>query len=166
MTMDVKNFFKVLNNKRKKGQALIEFIIFIPFIILLYTMVLSLGSSINGAINQQKLARSYFYARVKHNSTIPIKRNFKGMQEMSMFYIGWTEGLEGGDTGVPYTTCYKVPNFFESENPGDCRSVVSLGQTVTHIKPQTVYGLCTTSYVKNEQDKGVPSTQTNSCINK
>ncbi|MCY4523174.1 MAG: hypothetical protein OXB84_00400, partial [Halobacteriovoraceae bacterium] len=44
-----------------KGQALIELLVFFPFLILLIIAMLKLASAINGSINQQKAVRSYFF---------------------------------------------------------------------------------------------------------
>ena len=49
---------------KQQGQALVEFIIFLPFMLMMYTVVITLGDAINGSINQQKATRAYFYYRL------------------------------------------------------------------------------------------------------
>jgi hypothetical protein len=57
----VKNFkTKFLN---QEGQAVFELLIFLPFLLFLYTIYYTAGNAINGSINQQKAVRGYFYSR-------------------------------------------------------------------------------------------------------
>mgnify|MGYP001231508587 FL=1 len=45
---------KRLTFQNEDGQSIIEFLLFLPFIIMMYSVVMSLGSAINASINQQK----------------------------------------------------------------------------------------------------------------
>lgn len=152
MVVNLSDFLKKLEKKKSKGQAIIEFIIFVPFIVILYLMILNHGSAINGAINQQKVLRSYFYSRVKHDSMIPKKSYFvqTEVNTIGFYALGWAEKLVGD--GIPYTTCYKVPSFFtDSDSVADCDDeTVDQEQTTIHIKPQTFYGVCSATYRKSE----------------
>ena len=61
----------LMKRSHQKGQALIELIIFLPLMFMFYSMISGFANAINGSINQQKIARSYFYYRLQNNSTIP-----------------------------------------------------------------------------------------------
>ena len=43
----------------RKGQAIFEFIIFLPILLILYGVLVSVSSAINGSINQQKATRGF-----------------------------------------------------------------------------------------------------------
>jgi hypothetical protein len=98
-------------SKTQRGQALVEFIIFLPFMLMMYTVVVSLGDAIHGSINQQKVTRSYFYYRLQNNSQISKpQRNGSTLfnDEWTSFghtFIGWADYLDGK---TPFLPCYKL----------------------------------------------------------
>ena len=60
-----------MSKNNQTGQALIELIIFLPLMFMFYSMISGFANAINASINQQKVARAYFYYKVQNNSTIP-----------------------------------------------------------------------------------------------
>lgn len=128
----------------QRGQAVFELIIFMPFLLMLLSVVLTIGNAINGSINQQKAARGYFYARVKNNSTIP-KSNDGGWNNYGMFFIGWKEKFSGGatDGGVPVAPCYPLQLPLDK---GDSSCENWSTNTTQFLRVQTVYGACGATY--------------------
>jgi hypothetical protein len=132
--------------KSQKGQALIELIVFLPLMVTLYSVIGGFASSINGSINQQKIARAYFYYRIQNNSTIPGTKtgDFQNWRKFGMYYIGWKDKFEAGDQ--PVMPCYKISIPFK-ENPGDeCESPYNTENTLW-VRVGTVYGICGATYV-------------------
>ena len=96
---------------KEKGQALIEFIIFLPFMLMMFMIVLTLGNAINGSINQQKAVRGYFYYRLQNNSQIT-RRNVPSIGTMMGHYmVGWADYIEGN---APVAPCYKLKMPFSA----------------------------------------------------
>ena len=62
---------------REEGQALFEFVVFLPFLLFILVLMFTLGNAINGSINQQKAARRYFFYLNKGNSTLPNASNLR-----------------------------------------------------------------------------------------
>lgn len=128
----------------QRGQALVEFIMFLPFMLMMYTVVVNLGDAIHGSINQQKVTRSYFYYRLQNNSQISKpQRNGTSLinDQWSLFghtFIGWSDYLDGT---TPYLPCYKLNLPFAPAADDKCdQSYDSV--TTQYIRVGTVYGLC------------------------
>lgn len=127
-----------------KGQALIEFIIFLPFMLMMYTVVASLGDAIYGSINQQKVTRAYFYFRLQNNSQISKpQRSGGGLTNESWvqfghYFIGWSDYLQGE---APYAPCYKLNLPFAAAAGDTCDQTYS-NVTTQFIRVATVYGIC------------------------
>ncbi len=139
----------VKNKKNQKGQALFEFLFFFPLLISFLFIIVGVGNSINGAINQQKVTRGYFYARIKNSSEFPLRDEqvHSRFQLFGMFFIGWRERFaDGGQT--PLLPCYKINLPLERENQ---RCEVAYTNEQTHfIKVGTVYGVCGHTYVRSQ----------------
>ncbi len=134
----------VLNNK---GQSIFEFVIFLPLMVALYMIVLNFGSAINGSINQQKIARAYFFSKAKGNSMLPRADDLvgKNWDSVGMFFIGWSEKLQGGAIGNPIAPCYKIKNLVAPTAIESCEHAYT-GDSTQYIRVRTVFGLCTTTY--------------------
>ncbi len=132
----------ILNNK---GQAIIEMVIFFPLLALLFFYFLNITASINGSINQQKITRSYFFARLKNNSLYPFGHDARDgqWQYFGMSFIGWSEKFN--TSFEPLLPCFiaKVPFF--SSNETDCTAQYS-GNRTNYIRVGTVFGMCGASY--------------------
>ncbi len=143
MTMAAKKILK------HKGQAMMEFVLFLPFMMMMFLSVLSIGNSINGSINQQKIVRGYFYYRASNYSTIPRPRRdgdepSTGWQTFGMQIIGWAEDFNGN---TPVAPCYKFQLPFADTTEDSCEKAYTTPQT-QFIRVQSVYGVCGATYSK------------------
>ncbi len=134
----------------ERGQALIEFIIFLPFMLLMYTMVQGLGDAINGSINQQKALRGYYFYRLQNNAHVT--RPGEGAEtwnSFGMFFIGWADFLEGGRT--PVYPCYRINLPFTPADGDECNETYS-DPTTQFIRVGTAYGICGATYARSENN--------------
>jgi hypothetical protein len=137
--------------KKEEGQALIEFIIFLPFMVMIYGIVLILGNAINGSINQQKVTRGYFYYRLQNNSYITkpsagAERIEGTWTQYGHFFIGWADYLESES---PVAPCYKMVLPLFGQNPLDTCERKYTEPKTQNIRIGTVYGLCGVTYFIN-----------------
>lgn len=137
---------KVLNNNH--GQAIFEFILFLPILLFLYLIMYNVGNSISGSINQQKAVRGYFYYLVKHNSfllTQPEMESYElaaGIKWVGFNGIGWRDKEEGNGT-KNYGPCFAFPNFISNAAPESCNASERPGEEMsTTIRTFTYYGVC------------------------
>ncbi|HLE11250.1 MAG: hypothetical protein A2504_10715 [Bdellovibrionales bacterium RIFOXYD12_FULL_39_22] len=131
-----------------QGQAIFEFIAFLPVMILLYYLLITVSSAINGSINQQKVVRGYFFQLNRYNSMSSDINDLLtfaggGIKYAGMDMIGWTTMEDTGQTTTPLAACYEM-KLFAGEAPEKCNDRSS--PTTNFIKPTTVFGLCSTSY--------------------
>lgn len=141
-----------MNKNNQNGQALIELIIFLPLMFMFYSMISGFANAINGSINQQKVARSYFYYVVQNNPTIPKPSGaWQGWNTFGMFYIGWKDKFTSGDgsEGIPIAPCYKLSIPLAAANNDKCEEKYTTPST-QHIRVQTVYGVCGATYVRKD----------------
>jgi hypothetical protein len=138
---------KLLN---QKGQAIFEMIIFLPFLIFLYTIFYTVGNSISGSINQQKAVRGYFYQLVKGNSyvlsTIDLDSlNGKSIDSAGFFAIGWAEKKDGGADGTPFGNCFKFGSLLRNGSSETCEDPSTSDQPglkSSFVRIFTMYGVC------------------------
>lgn len=148
-----KNLPKILN---QKGQALFEMIIFLPFLMFLYTIYYTAGNSINGSINQQKAVRGYFYALVKGNSYIVPLVDLKKFKEESISKVGfnsvgWNDHLLGKKSFAP---CFKFSSLLKNNVTEECDgSERDAEGSSRFIRLFTFYGVCGPYYTQTPQDK-------------
>ena len=141
--MDVKKFLK------EEGQAMMEFVLFLPFMMMMYFSILSIGNAINGSINQQKAARGYFYYRMGNSSMMPKARR-QGIEPsddwgtFGMQIMGWAESFEGDS---PVAPCFKFQMPLGEIDEDECRKAYT-GTKTQFIRVQTVYGICGATYKK------------------
>ena len=133
--------------KNNAGQAIFEFILFVPIFVFLIIIIYVIGNAINASINQQKTTRSYFYFTTSHNSFAPSYRVLEKLQSnlelVSQDSIGWKEdGLDNS----PVAECFPLPTFFQRSNE-QC-NVAPTNQKTRMIRIYTVYGTCTATYRK------------------
>ncbi len=133
-------------NLGQSGQALFEFFFFIPLFLAVFALCIYLGNAINGAINQQKIARSYLYARLKGNSYAPEpdSRTHPGWQKFGMYIIGYREKFSAGGT-EPVSPCFKVNVPFVRDITQECEDSYT-DEATNFIRVQTVYGICGATY--------------------
>lgn len=133
--------------KNKKGQALIELIIFLPLMFMIYSLIAGFASAINGSINQQKITRAYFYFRIQNNSTTPAPdypgQVYKNWQKFGMFFIGWRAKFVNNDN--PSMPCYKVSLPMGANSEDSCDDSYDEPSS-QFIRVGTVYGICGGTY--------------------
>jgi hypothetical protein len=135
----------------QKGQAILEFMLFLPFMLMMYSVSLSIGSAINASINQQKITRGYFYYSAQNNSVLPNPRRTgpepsDGWSVFGMQIMGWATRLVDGRT--PEAPCYKF-KLPLGESAGDVCEEQYSGNSSQYIRVKTVYGICGATYVKS-----------------
>ena len=139
------NFIRVIKNQ--KAQAIFEFIIFMPIMLVLYFLMLTVSGSINGSINQQKATRGYFFHLNRGNSMSPDLKDLDvyagaGLNSVGMDMAGWMEKEIGSS---PLLTCYEMKPFTSSGAKTTCDQ--RSGRITNFIKPSTVFGLCSSTYI-------------------
>lgn len=151
MVVKKKNTFQASNSK---GQALFEFLIFLPFTFILITVFITMGNSINGAINQQKITRGYFYYDLKNNSMAPNSKRVlrwytsAGLSRTSVSVLGWK--VKNDASGLyPVSSCYRVNPMLTGSTDETCEDTTSIKGDDTpsaFVRIYTVYGICATPY--------------------
>jgi len=153
----------------ESGQALFEFIAFFPFMIIFFMLIFSVNNAINGSINQQKIARAYFFSRIKGDSNMPPARSLEAgswTEIYGMFFIGYAEKTQAQQ---PFASCYGVFGLRGGDaSEGECDEELPPAQTsVKYIKPQTAFGACGETYVKvaeGQFDQHLTRANASSCI--
>lgn len=151
MIMDVKKILK------EEGQAIMEFILFLPFMMMMYFAILSISGAINASINQQKITRGYFYYRLGHNSTMPRPRR-DGQEPSSswstfgMQIMGWAEDFV--DNNNPVAPCFALNIPFAELGDETCQEAYTKDAT-KFIRVQTVYGVCGATYTKFSNNNNI-----------
>ena len=137
--------------QNQKGQALFEMIIFIPFLIFLYTIYSTTGNSISSSINQQKAVRGYFYSLNKGNSylnTLDDLDRFrtKSIRMVGFSAIGWREkSKNSGDQS--FAPCFKFSSMLKNGSTEECddgtrETDADGGPSTRIIRIFTYYGVC------------------------
>jgi hypothetical protein len=146
-----KKINSLLSNE--KGQALFEFVIFLPFLIFIYTAFINISSSINGSINQQKATRGYMYRLLLQDSKAPNRINIEffagqGRNVIGMSSVGWRVKSVGDQKS--FGACYKFLSLFGSGEGEECDDK-RIGETESNfIKVFTFYGVCANTYMKEK----------------
>jgi hypothetical protein len=142
----------VKNKNREEGQAIFEFVIFLPFLIFLYTIMYNVGNAINGSINQQKATRRYYFHFIKGNSMIPNRDDLdiyiqREIRTAGMSGLGWRENGGEADDGEAFGTCYKFGSFFLGGDRSEtCREVEQGVAQSKFIRIYTYFGVCGETY--------------------
>lgn len=147
MVVNMRKNFKL----SQEGQALIEFIVFLPLMFTLYSVISGFAGAINGSINQQKVSRAYFYYRLQNNSTIPKPspdNAFMAWQRFGMFYIGWKDYFKNQAT--PVMPCYQVSIPMKLTASDACENAYTQTKTM-YVRVGTVYGFCGATFRNIDQ---------------
>lgn len=136
-----------INNK---GQAVFEFLVFMPFLVILYSIIYNVGNSINASINQQKATRSYYYGITKGNSFIFSSADIKeyvdgGMRTIGLSSVAWRQRSEGNGE-QSYAPCYTFNGLIKSGVNDECDKRES-EEVSRHIRVFTAYGICGPSFL-------------------
>lgn len=143
---------KLLN---QKGQAIFELILFLPFLMFLYTIYYTIGNSISGSINQQKAVRGYFYNLVKGNSYLlnsgDVKSfGSKGFKRIGFASVGWANDLVSEQ---PIAPCFKFSSILKNGATEECESSErEEGDKSRFIRLFTYYGVCGPAYTQSTTD--------------
>ncbi len=135
-------------NNNDSGQAIFEFLIFIPFLMLAFSLLTTFGNSLNGSINQQKATRRYFYYLLSGNSTAPVSTDLirwknTGLMNAGMSSVGWREKSQDQ---VSWGNCYATTSLLRKNDEETCEAP-KVGETGTDfIRVFTFYGICGESY--------------------
>ncbi len=150
----------LLKNKKiffnQKGQAVFEMILFLPFLMFLYTIYYTTGNSINGSINQQKAVRGYFYTLVKGNSyVIPFVelKHFRslGISKVGFFSLGWDDHLTNDK---PFAPCFRFSSILKNKTTEECNSGErEAPDSSRFIRVFTYYGVCGPYYTPSSVDR-------------
>lgn len=148
-----------LLRKNQKGQALVEFLVFLPFMLMIYSVTHSMSNAIFASINQQKALRGYFYFKTAGNSHIPAPTAgaggdfFSDKRQFGFQAFGWMERLDGEE---PVAPCFKFNLLLGQDDEDECEESYS-EPTTQFIRVMTVYGVCGASYVRvNENVEAYP----------
>lgn len=156
----------ILNSQ---GQAIFEFIVFVPFYLYLLTVLMSFGNSINAAINQNKLIRGFFYRDLAGYSFPPIKRDLEelnkhGIDVVGMAVVGYRDRTDGENA---VAGCVGIQRYIGADGADETCEEPPDGETATRfIRLYTAYGVCGESWSAGSDFYGRAYGQvsTNSCI--
>lgn len=135
--------------KDEEGQAIFEFIVFVPFYLVFFVIFLTIAGAVNGSINQQKATRGYFYYIVKNDPTVPFKSDLEiyasnGVQNAGSYAFGWQRSARGT---TPIAPCYKIPTILGKSSEEQCEDPLNQGLKESNfVKVFTTYGVCSNSY--------------------
>ncbi len=142
----------------QKGQALFEMILFLPFLLFLYTIFYSAGNSISGSINQQKAVRGYFYNLVKGNSYLLTSSDLQGFKDKGLKLIGFNAiGFNShlGSGTVSYAPCFRFSSLLKNGSTEDCDGSTRDEQGSSRfIRLYTFYGVCGPAYFSVQDSQG------------
>ena len=139
--------------KPERGQAIFELLAFMPLLIFIFIIMVTVGNSINASINQQKVTRRYFYYLLKGDSSAPSREDLNiwkesGIALAGMSGLGFRAKEENAQSLAP---CFKFVNLFEGDEGETCESPL-VGESKSHfVRIFTYYGICGESYVYENQ---------------
>lgn len=143
---------KFLSNH--KGQAVFEFIVFMPLLVFLFTIIIKLGNSINLSINQQKVTRRYLYQLSKNSSTLPIMFSLEqnltntSLEFVGMSTVAWRERSLEGSPNSSLAPCIEIGQLFSSSTGETCEEPNEDDKTTRFLRVFTAYGICGETYSK------------------
>lgn len=146
-----KNSYKdIFNNE--EGQALFEAMIFIPILLYLVVMMITIGNSINTAINHNKAARTYTFYIMRGNSDavgkFDINRLNGTLSELGNFMIGWSDEMGGAGGESPIAPTFQIPTLpWAPAAEENCQDRGDPEDT-TCIKVFTLFGVCGETFNK------------------
>ncbi len=135
--------------KNDKGQAIFELLAFMPFLIFIFTIMVTVGNAINASINQQKVTRRYFYYLLKGNSAAPGQEDLgewmnSGISLAGMSAIGFRDKAEGELSLAP---CFKFTTLFTGDEGETCSEPLKGSDKSTFVRIFTFYGICGETYI-------------------
>ena len=136
----------------EKGQATFEFLIFLPFLLVFIGAYVTISGAINGAINQEKATRSYFYRLIKGNpymlTTYDLTTPLKAFQTAGILTVGYREKDMGESSILP---CYVLKIFLSGTIDEKCeKPSATAGGPTFLLKIGTLYGICSATFQNRE----------------
>lgn len=134
----------------QEGQAIFEFIVFVPFYIYLLTVLMSFGNSLNASINQNKAIRGYYYRVAASSSRLPTREDLekladKGIEAVGMGVIGYQE--KEIDAGAALAGCVGVQRYIGSDAGSEtCEEPEDGSNQTRFVRIFTAYGTCGESW--------------------
>lgn len=164
---------KYLSNE--KGQAIFEMILFIPFILFLYTIYYTAGNAISGSITQQTAVRGYFYISMKGNSYVNTSVDIDALKSSGMKMIGfnafgWTDHMGGSGGKETFGTCYSFSSLLRNGSSDTCEGPErEKPGSSPFVRVFTFYGVCGPVYTANSQDafvvnQGIQGAGRDACV--
>lgn len=143
---------------KEDGQAIFEFLAFMPFLVFLFVVIVTIGNSINASINQQKFTRRYFYYLMKGNSFFPDHFdlnnyvNSAGAQMVGMTSIAYRAKADGSNSMAP---CFRFINAFSGDPSESCEKDAA-GGVSNYVRVYTFYGACGATFTVDGSGNPVP----------
>jgi hypothetical protein len=140
--MGAKNNKKYLDNER--GQALIEFILLIPIVLLFVWYLVHVNLAINKSIVGQKHVRSQLFLKLLNHRSGPMYSEFSQTRR-SHFYVGVSDQVVQGDTRpvAPTEMLGVGPNPQLQRNMNDEPGEPAANSPRQRVRVRTVFGICT-----------------------
>jgi hypothetical protein len=129
----------------ERGQALIEFIILLPIVLLFVWYLVHVNVAINKSIVGQKHARSQLFLKLFNHRSGPMKSDI-ALTPRSDFYIGVSGEVVGAGQSRPIAPTELIgvgmkpkPNTRANDDPGE----PAAGELRQRVRVRTVVGICT-----------------------
>ncbi len=158
----------------QKGQALFEFIIFLPIFLYMIKILFDYGDAINHSINQLKVVRGYYSYSNAGDSNLPnlaFANDFKGrgVAQIGSDAFAWSATKTTGSI-LPTGSCVKVMGFLGNGIQGETCEAPQVDNLKTQfIRAYSAYGVCTGTWSQSENTPGIyfldwNNAATNSCF--
>lgn len=148
------------NKKKQSGQALVEFLLFAPLLILLVWYLVKANMAINVGIVGQKHARSQVFLKMFNHMGGPAK-GVPGIQDFvsmdrSAFFIGVSGTVVTGPGDYPAPVVANGQGINPTADPtaSDDPGEAPVGASRQKIRVRTAFGICTHRKF-NEQTKSL-----------
>ncbi len=140
---------KLFLTVNEKGQAVFELIAFLPFLIFIFTIMVTIGNSINASINQQKVTRRYFYYLLKGNSTAPTQEDLNEWLNSGISFAGMSAlGFRAKEQGdLSFAPCFKFTTLFTGDQGETCDEPLKGEAKSNFVRVFTFYGICGETYI-------------------
>ena len=132
-------------NRREKGQALVEFLMMMPFLLTFTWYMIHVSMAINKSVVGQQHARSQLFLKLFNHSHGPVIGEFTPIQRSS-FFIGVAKDVMTVDTATPRAPTEAMGiGATPGRNPdaNDDNGEAKGGTLRQNIRVRTAFGICT-----------------------
>lgn len=139
----------------ERGQSVMEFVLFAPFFVASLFVMMNVSSSLNGAINQEKVARGAFFFYTKGSSMYPLYSELVGMRDsfglkvVGMDSVSWTLKNDGDEQNKPpVAAAYRIRTWGRDKAVKESMDDTYPGSDgrTNFVKVSTVFGICSASF--------------------